>query len=255
MTTTVRPSAWEPAARPVTTERVLVIEQHALVAMGLRLALSACGWTVEVVPGEATSADVVALARRFRPRCVLLGMHPTAGANEALALVAPMVEVGARVLVLTAERRRLVLAECLEAGAAGWIGITASFDEVEGALRELVAGGSLVGRSDRAALLDELRRHREGSARAQAWVERLTQREAVVLAALLDGLTAEEIAERQFVALTTVRSQIRAVLGKLDVRSQVAAVAFAAPHRALLPAKPGTAPERRRAGAGRSTAA
>ena len=48
-----------------------------------------------------------------------------------------------------------------------------------------------------------------------------------MLAALVDGLSAEEIAETQYVALTTVRSQIRAVLQKLGVRSQLAAVAHA----------------------------
>jgi DNA-binding NarL/FixJ family response regulator len=48
-----------------------------------------------------------------------------------------------------------------------------------------------------------------------------------VLAALVEGLSAEEIADAHFVALTTVRSQIRAVLQKLGVRSQLAAVAYA----------------------------
>lgn len=251
MTTTVRPSAWDSADRLAATGRALVVEQHAMVAMGLQLALSACDWTVEVAAADASTADVVGLADRFRPACVLLGMHPTAGAAETMALIAPLVATGAKVLVITAERRRVVLAECLEAGAAGWIGISASFDEVEAAMREVVAGGSLVGRADRAALLDELRRHRVGTEQAQAWVECLTQREARVLAALVDGLTVEEIAETQFVALTTVRSQIRAVLRKLDVRSQVAAVAFAAPHRALLPQASGVVPERRRGHTGR----
>ena len=56
-----------------------------------------------------------------------------------------------------------------------------------------------------------------------------------MLGALIDGLSAEEIAEAHFVALTTVRSQIRAVLQKLGVRSQLAAVALASAHRELLP--------------------
>ena len=48
-----------------------------------------------------------------------------------------------------------------------------------------------------------------------------------VLAALVDGMSAEEIADAHFVALTTVRTQIRAVLQKLGVRSQLADVAAA----------------------------
>jgi DNA-binding NarL/FixJ family response regulator len=47
---------------------------------------------------------------------------------------------------------------------------------------------------------------------------------------LMDGASAEEIANASLVSLPTIRSQIRAVLQKLGVRSQVAAVAAA--HRA-----------------------
>ena len=48
-----------------------------------------------------------------------------------------------------------------------------------------------------------------------------------VLAYLMEGVPAEEIAERTFVAVATVRSHIRAVLTKLNVNSQLAAVAAA----------------------------
>jgi DNA-binding NarL/FixJ family response regulator len=137
--------------------------------------------------------------------------------------------------MLTAERRRLVLAECVEAGAAGWIGKGAVLDEVDSTLDRVVAGEAVIGRTDRAALLDELRTERAVTLRATATFDKLTQREALVLGALVDGLSAEEIAEAHFVALTTVRSQIRAVLQKLGVRSQLAAVAFASSHRELLP--------------------
>jgi DNA-binding NarL/FixJ family response regulator len=43
----------------------------------------------------------------------------------------------------------------------------------------------------------------------------------------MGGLAATEIAEQSFVSLSTVRSQIRAVLAKLGVHSQLAAVAMA----------------------------
>ena len=126
--------------------------------------------------------------------------------------------------MLTAERRRTVLAECLEAGAVGWIGVTTPLDEVDSTLGRVLSGESIIGRTDRAELLDHLRLERARSLRAQATFEQLTHREALVLAALTDGLSAEEIARDHFVALTTVRSQIRAVLQKLGVRSQLAAV-------------------------------
>ena len=55
----------------------------------------------------------------------------------------------------------------------------------------------------------------------------LTPREQTVLDCMMHGLSAVEIAEVQFVAVTTVRSQIRSILNKLNVRSQLAAVAVA----------------------------
>lgn len=55
----------------------------------------------------------------------------------------------------------------------------------------------------------------------------LSPREQVVLGSMMCGLSAAEIAEEHFVAVTTVRSQIRSILTKLNVRSQLAAVALA----------------------------
>ena len=58
----------------------------------------------------------------------------------------------------------------------------------------------------------------------------LTDRERVVLSHLMDGLTAQEIADAEYVSICTVRSQITSILMKLGVRNQLAAVAYA--HRA-----------------------
>jgi len=84
-------------------------------------------------------------------------------------------------------------------------------------------------------LLEHLRVERIRIIRTRARFDELTTREALVLAALAEGLSADEIAERHYVTLNTVRSQIRAVLQKLGVNSQLAAVAIADRHRWLLP--------------------
>ena len=206
--------------------RVLVVEDHVLVAIVLQLALSGRGWDVGTISGP-TALEVVSHAQRFEPQCVLLDINLGGDVGRGVELVEPLLSTGAQVVMLTAETRRTVLAECIEAGAAGWLSKGAVLDEVDWTLSHVLAGGTILGRADRAALLEELRLERAGSHRAHAAFERLTQREALVLGALIDGLTADEIADAHFVALTTVRTQIRAVLQKLDVRSQLAAVALA----------------------------
>jgi len=88
---------------------------------------------------------------------------------------------------------------------------------------------------------------RTKAVRGQTTFKRLSQREALVLGAMADGLSADEIAETHFVALNTVRSQIRSVLNKLGVRSQLAAVALAGAHPELLPQQMQDGRDRRRA--------
>jgi DNA-binding NarL/FixJ family response regulator len=208
------------------TGRVLIVDDHALVAVGLQLALSARGWTVETTDGP-TAADIIELARRFQPDCLLLDIHLGEQVGSGIDLIAPLRATGTEVVMLTAETRRTVLAACLEQGAAGWIGKDSFLDQVVAAITDVLNGTPLIGRTTREALADELRIERAGLRRALSPFEQLTQRERRVLAALVDGMSAEEIAEAHFVALTTVRSQIRAVLQKLGVRSQLAAVAYA----------------------------
>ena len=227
------------------TGRVLVVEEHALLAMGLQLALTERRWAVETTSGS-TAVDVVNHAVRFEPQCVLLDTHLRYGVGSGIELIEPLSALGARVVMLTAERRRTVLAEFLEAGAVGWIGVHTPLDVLDETLGQVLSGREIVGRNERSQLLEHLRTERARKLRAEQTFKQLTQREALVLASLADGLSADEIAREHFVALTTVRSQIRAVLQKLGVRSQLAAVALADTHRELLPYESSTTRDRRR---------
>jgi two-component system, NarL family, nitrate/nitrite response regulator NarL len=80
---------------------------------------------------------------------------------------------------------------------------------------------------ERMELSDELAEHRQRRQELLAPFRALSAREAAVLQGLVEGHSAESIAEGSFVALSTVRSQIRSILAKLDVSSQLGAVALA----------------------------
>ena len=75
---------------------------------------------------------------------------------------------------------------------------------------------------------------REGRERMRRLVASLTAREREVLELLYAGDTVAEIAEHFGVAQTTVRTQVKSILRKLEVGSQLAAVA--AYDRSLHPA-------------------
>jgi DNA-binding NarL/FixJ family response regulator len=229
----------------VPERRVLVVEEHALLAAGLELALSKRRWTVETSCGSSVE-DLSGQIASFRPGCVLLSLNPPNGVSKGVELIRPAASLGPSVVVLTSERRRAVLAACLEAGAAGWIKMTADLDDVDSTLTSALAGRPIIGRTKRAEMLEMLRVERAATLRAQATFSQLTHREALVLAALTQGLSADEIAKAHFVALTTVRSQIRSILQKLGVRTQLAAVALADTNRAFLPREASASADRRR---------
>jgi DNA-binding NarL/FixJ family response regulator len=207
------------------TQRILIIEDHRLVATGLQLALRARGWQVEVTNGPSIEA-VLELSTTFQPDCVLLDLH-LGELGSGLDLIRPLREIASTVIMLTGETDRMVLARGIEAGADGWVSKDCRLDDLIDSVEDVLTGSTLVGCSSRQAMLDELRVHRSAQERVLSPLERLSRREQHVLGALVDGLSCEEIAVSQFVSVTTVRSQIRSILQKLGVRSQLAAVAMA----------------------------
>ena len=66
-------------------KRVLIVEDHALLALSLQLALSARGWIVETTDGP-TAADIIEHAHRFGPRSVLLDIRSAQPIREALGI-------------------------------------------------------------------------------------------------------------------------------------------------------------------------
>jgi DNA-binding NarL/FixJ family response regulator len=80
---------------------------------------------------------------------------------------------------------------------------------------------------ERHRLLAELRAWRARDRAEHEPYLRLSPRERDVLRALAQGGSVADIAQRAFVSVATVRTQVRAILQKLGVSSQLEAVALA----------------------------
>lgn len=205
---------------------VLVVDDHSLITQALTHALR--GEDLEVVVcAEPDAGEVVALAKRHRPLLALVDLQFGGIAMEGLRLIEPLAAVGTPSLVLTGVSDRAVLGACLEAGAVGVASKAESFDnllgQIDSALREEPVN-SVTHRED---LLRAARDRREEEEERRAPFRSLSRRECEVLDHLSAGLTADAIAARMYVSLPTVRTQIQAILRKLQVNSQLAAVAIA----------------------------
>ena len=120
-----------------------------------------------------------------------------------------------------------MLGSSLEEGAAGTLRKRQPMQDLLDSIVLAAAGHTVQRPQERDELIAEAHARQDERERLLAPFQDLSPREASVLDGLLDGLSAEQIAERDFVSLPTVRTQIQAVLRKLGVTSQLAAVAEA----------------------------
>lgn len=205
--------------------RILIVDDHELLAESLRLALSAEGYDV-TVPAVAPSA-VHDAATAAPPDVVLLDLDLGDAGGDGAMHVEGLAIGGARVIVVSGTPDRLRIAACLESGAWGYVSKAAPLDELLAAVRTAAAGGAVISDAQRQDLLQELRQARAQRRQELAPFGDLTGRERFIFAQVIDGRSANEIASSAFVSEATVRTQIRAVLSKLGVNSQLAAVAAA----------------------------
>jgi DNA-binding NarL/FixJ family response regulator len=131
------------------------------------------------------------------------------------------------VLVVTGTTDRMEIAAALEAGAVGYVCKNEPFDVLLETAAQAAADEPVLPEAERRSLVSELRRHRASVADERARFGRLTPREGEVLQALCAGESVTSIAAGWVVSVPTVRTQVRAILQKLEVGSQLEAVAAA----------------------------
>lgn len=206
--------------------RALIVDDHEMIAQGIAVALDAAGVNTAVTSGP-TAVDVLDLARSHQPDVVLLDLQIGGEIGSGLSLIKPLRALDARVLVVTGVTDRAALGECLEAGAVGVASKSEGFDALVDKILRAATGESVMTRHEEYALIDAARNRRESDRARLEPFDELTPREAAVLWGLMEGKQAEVLGEEFYVSISTIRTQIRAVLRKLEVNSQLAAVAMA----------------------------
>lgn len=215
--------------RPLRSGSVLIVDDHELVGTSLALGLRVEGEDAWFHPAPSAPAVLEAAERVPTGLLVLdldLGRDAHGNPIDGVDLIPPLRAAGWRILILSGSSNADRVGAALAAGGFVWVAKNAPFAVLLYAIREARAGRSVLPAARREQLI-ELHRRREAERREIAdKVRRLTPREREVLDHLASGKRAQAIAEHFVVSLPTVRTQVRAVLGKLEVGSQLEAVAM-----------------------------
>jgi DNA-binding NarL/FixJ family response regulator len=201
------------------TIRVLLVDDHPIVRNGVRAILDAES-NLEVVGEAETGTRAVNLAHRLRPDVVvtdlLLPDIDGVAVTQRIRADLPQTQV---VILTSADQENSSVGNAVYAGAIGYVLKTANIAELVQTIREAAAGQVHLSSGAAARLIGEMR-----SPKAQVT---LTERERDVLRGLAIGRTNKEIARSLDIALTTVKSHVRAILDKLGVDSRTEAALYA----------------------------
>lgn len=200
--------------------RVLVVDDHPIMRHGLNVTLGGEPWVAEVLEA-GTVEEAVRVAVTERPDLVVMDVRlPDGDGIEATRRILRSVP-SATVLVLTMDADAGLATEAIAAGAHGFLIKDLDLLDLTSNLRA-VAGGSFV-LSPRVSLLLS----GGPTSRLKPPLDQLTSRELEILTLIVKLSPTSRIARQLGVSEKTIRNQLSAIYGKLDVHDRVEAALLA----------------------------
>ncbi|MFZ9937285.1 MAG: response regulator [Luteolibacter sp.] len=215
------PSETEPTPPPV----VWIVEDHAILRKNLQ---RLCSPALDLhCTGAFSDAESMLTALREaaaeeHPQVLLMdvGLPGRSGLEvlEDVIRLAPE----CRVVILTVFEDERKISAAISAGACGYLLKTSRPEQIVEAIHEALRGGSPMSPMIAASVVKLLANLTKPMAPVS-----LTPREHDMLALIVEGLTAKEMADRLGVSIHTIATHTRHLFRKLGVRSRAAAVARA----------------------------
>lgn len=209
---------------------VLIVDDHELFSTSLRMALRAHGIDAHQLTPDSYEG-ILSRAAEIPVGLVVLDLDLGQNAEgkwlHGTKVVADLRQAGWKVLIVSGSSPdKPGTAAAIAAGAIGAVPKSSGFDALLEAVVKAAAGEPLMSEFEHQTWMA---RHRSYQAQERVLAQRmarLSRRELEVLELLAEGHRAAAIAGKFVVSMTTVRTQIRSVLAKLEVNSQLEAVAM-----------------------------
>jgi DNA-binding NarL/FixJ family response regulator len=201
----------------VTSLRILIVDDHAVVRRGVRALLeSHDGW---VVCGEAiTGRDAVEQCRRLAPDVVVMDLSlPDLNGLDATRQIlkdAPQTEV----LVLTMHHSEALARELLQAGARGYVLKSDADDNLVAAVDRLRQHKPFLTPTVTEFVLDDYLR-RGDTGHDDVSLTGVTSREREIIQLIAEGRSNKEAAATLGISVKTIESHRANIMRKLRLRS------------------------------------
>jgi DNA-binding NarL/FixJ family response regulator len=240
--------------------RILLVENQTIVRAGLKLILESQSG-LNVVAEASNSSEAIAAAEQSQPDVVLLDLDPDGEIGPDCLIEILRAVPQTRVLVLTGNGDLELHYEAIYNGAVGLVRKFEPADVLLNAIRKVYADEVWLDGALMARLLRDLRsarniqppieivsngtshakpdRHGEERLRSIPYkttpeeavkIAQLTDRELEVVALVGEGLRNQQIADRLFISVITVRHHLSSVFSKLEIKDRFELAIYAYRH-------------------------
>jgi DNA-binding NarL/FixJ family response regulator len=204
--------------------RLLIIDDHEMVREGLKAILTTEP-DFEIVGDAASAEQAFELIQRLNPDIILLDVRlPDISGIEVCRKVTESFPTTA-VIILTTFTDESLVAQCIQAGARGFIVKDIERFDLKRSIRAVARGEAAIDPKAAVAVLAQLRR--TPSRKNEPPPEPLSSQQIVILRLVAQGLSSREIATQLYLSENTVKGYVQEILHRLGVKNRTEAVMVA----------------------------
>ena len=204
--------------------RLLIIDDHEMVREGLKAMLVAEP-DFEIVGDAANAEQALELIEHLRPDVVLLEIRLPGVSGIDLCSNVTSLYPQTAVIILTTFAEESLVAQCIQAGARGFIVKDIERFDLKRSIRAVARGEAVIDSKAAVAVLAQLRRAPQVSQEPSP--EPLSTQQIVILRLIAQGLSSREIATQLYLSENTVKGYVQEILHRLGVKNRTEAVMVA----------------------------
>lgn len=207
--------------------RLLIIDDHEMVREGLK-AMLVTEPDFSIVGDATNGKQALELIALLHPDIALLDIRlpDTSGIDICRAVNERFPETA--VIILTTFTDENLVAQCIQAGARGYIVKDIERFDLKKAIRAVARGEAAIDSKAAVAVLAQLRRNT--LANSEPVPEPLSAQQLVILRLVAQGLSSREIATQLYLSENTVKGYVQEILHRLNVKNRTEAVMVAVKH-------------------------
>jgi two-component system, NarL family, response regulator DevR len=209
------------SADPRSLISVFLLDDHEVVRRGVRDLLESSG-EIEVTGEASTAEEALNRISAVRPQVAVLDVRLPDGSGVEVCREIRSRHPEIACLMLTSYGDDDALFEAIMAGAAGYMLKQVRGSDLVAAVRAVAGGASLLDPTLVGSVLSRLRNPPHEDERLQ----RLTDRERIILGLIADGKTNRHIANELNLAEKTIKNYVSTLLMKLGMQRRTEAAVF-----------------------------